>query len=74
VTGAVDVAADDVDDVAIDVDDVSTDVDEIEVEVTFAGWACRFKTILPGPLMVRAVGLDVVEQANPPAQFQLRNV
>ncbi len=59
-TGAVDVAAD--------------DVDDIEVEVTFAGWVCRFKTILPGPLMVRAVGLDVVEQANPPAQFQLRNV
>lgn len=56
------------------VDDVAIDVDDIEVEVTFAKLACRFKTILPGPLMVRVAGLDVAEQVNPPVQFQLRNV
>ena len=56
------------------VDDVANDVDEIEVDVTLSGWVCRFNTILPGPLMVRVVVLDVAEQVNPPVQVQLRKL
>ncbi|HYB67561.1 MAG TPA: hypothetical protein VEC43_04470 [Candidatus Acidoferrales bacterium] len=56
------------------VDEIVSDVDEIEVDVTLSGWGCRFNTILPGPLMVRVVGLDVAEQVNPPVQVQLRKL
>ena len=55
------------------VDEVVSDVDEIDVE-TLSGWVCRFNTILPGPLMVRVVGLDVAEQVSPPVQVQLRKL
>jgi len=65
---------DDVTDDAVDVVNVAIEDVDIEVEVTLTDWACTFKTILPGPLMVRGAGLDVLEQANPPMQFQLRNV
>ncbi len=63
-----------VDDVSDDVVKVAIDDVDIEVEVTLTDWACRFKTILPGPLMVREAAFDVDEQTSPPVQFQLRNV
>jgi hypothetical protein len=39
-----------------------------------SGWVDKFNTILPGPLMVRVVGLAVVEQVSPPVHAQLRKL
>ena len=63
-----------VDDVTDDVVNVAVEDVDVELEVILFDSAWRFKMMLPGPLMVREAGLDVVEQANPPVQFQLRNV